>query len=151
MPNSSRLRTLRTLVIMNLCLMVLLLLFGLTFDTKGIVRATTSNVTAGQLVSALNQAGIASYLHMGIGIVLGIFSLVNMVLSLRSGIRRVQVFGTLAFLSILAAGIVGLFFVASGFQKTGLLVGLVPLFMLAFLAYVLEWFFLRSPVVTRSD
>jgi hypothetical protein len=151
MPNSSQRKNLRTLVILNLALLALLLVFGLAFDTKNMAGGPPSGITPAQLVTDFNQAGIASYLHMGIGIVLAVFSLANTMLALRSGWRRVQVFGTLALLFILAAGIFGLFFVASGFQATALLAGLVPFFILSVLAYLMELLFLRAPVVSQPE
>ncbi len=136
MLTPARRKTLQILVILIMILLALLLLFGLAFNTKGLTGAALSD---------LGHTGPAPFFHMGIGLLVGLGALINMILSLRSGERRVQVFGTLAFASILIAGSLGLVFISSGFRDTALLLGLVPLFVLAVVSYILELVFLRAP------
>ena len=144
-----RLKALRIWVLVNLLLMALLLIFGMAFEMGGPAAGSSGGITLGRVITDLHQAGIASYIHIILGLLVGLFSLINMILVLRSRLLKVQICGTLAFLFILAAGILGLFFIASGFQNTGLLVGLVPLFGLSVLSYLLELVFLRTPVISQ--
>lgn len=146
----SRVRTLRNLVFLNLGLLLLLLVFGLAFDSAGAARVRSPlspgqvNTSSASILAGLAQAGPSAFIHMLLGVVVGLLSILNMAAALRSGVRRIQVFGTLAFLSILAAGSLGLVFVASGFRDTFLLLGLVPLFILAVISYLLELFSLKA-------
>ena len=141
MQNNRPRRTLRILVWLNLALLLLLLIFGLAFDSTQATRLAPSGFST--TVAAIGRTGASGFIHMSLGLLVGLFALVNLVVALRSGLRRVQIFGSLAFLAILAAGIVGLFFVFTGFQDTGLILGLVPLFLLSVIAYLLELFSLK--------
>jgi hypothetical protein len=145
MENPQRLGTLRVLVITNLVLLALLLIFGLAFDPTNVTGKTASPFSATETFSTLERSGTASFIHMGLGILVGITSLANMVLCLQTGIKRLQISGSLAFLAILFAGTLGLFFIFSGLRNTTLLLGLVPLFILAVVSDFMELIFLRAP------
>jgi hypothetical protein len=57
--------------------------------------------------------------------------------------RSVQVFGSLAFLTILLAAITGLLYTMSGFQNDGDSHGMATNFLLSFTFYFLELYFLK--------
>ncbi len=143
MLKDKHIKALRTLVILNLALMALLLAFGLAFSTEGL--ASASGASAGTVLDDLNRAGASSFIHMILGLFVGLFSLINLVLALRSGLPRVQFFGSLAFLAILFAGSLGLVYIFTGFRFTWLILFLVPLFVISVLSYLLELYSLRRP------
>ena len=64
-------------------------------------------------------------------------------LSLRSGLRSLQAFGSLAFLTILLADLTGLLYTLSGFQNNGDTHGMASNFLLSFTFYFLELYFLK--------
>ncbi len=92
---------------------------------------------------ALNQAGGAAPFHAALGIILVVISVVSLILSLRSWVRSVQVFGVLAFITTSLAAITGLLFVLSGFQNDGDSHGMATNFILSFTFYFLELYFLK--------
>jgi len=100
--------------------------------------------------NALQQAGVVAVIHASLGSGLVIFSLINLVLSLRSGLRSVQVFGSLAFLTVLLAALTGLLFTLSGFQNDGDTHGMATNFLLSFTFYFLELYFLKPVPASRS-
>ena len=69
------------------------------------------------VLSALNQIGVVAVIHASLGSGLVIISIISLILSLRSGLRSVQVFGSLAFLTILLAAITGLLYHHVRFSK----------------------------------
>lgn len=142
MAASKRLKTLRILVILNLVLMLVLLLFG--------VSAESPSGTAASALSLLQPSGAILIAHMLIGLVLGAVSLANLFFSLRSGLRRIQLSGLFAFLSILTAGIGGIFFVLSNFRNTAILFALFPLFISAVVFYILEYVFLSRGLRSQA-
>ncbi len=97
----------------------------------------------GQFNTALMTAGLPAELHAIWGSLLGILAIVNLVLALRSGVRSVQVFGGLTFLTVLVAGILGQMFVQSGFQNDGYSHGMATNFILSFIFCFLELYFLK--------
>ena len=64
-------------------------------------------------------------------------------LSLRSGLRSLQAFGSLAFLTILLADLTGLLYTLSGFQNNGDTHGMATNFLLSFTFYFLELYILK--------
>ncbi len=94
---------------------------------------------------ALRGAGLAALLHAGLGGFLSLLSLVSLVLSLKSRLRSLQVFGVLGSLGILLAAAGGLLFVLSGFQDNRLSHAMADDFILAFVFYFLELYFLKPP------
>jgi len=85
---------------------------------------------------------------LGSGLV--IFAILSLISSLRSGLRSLQVFGSLAFLTILLAAITGLLFTMSGFQKRRDSHGMATNFLLSFTFYFLELYFLKPPTKLNS-
>jgi hypothetical protein len=78
-------------------------------------------------------------------------SLVSLILSLRSGVGSVQIFGSLAFLTVLLAAIMGQLFVQAGFQNDNYTHGMASNFILSLVFYFLELYFLKPvPQVAKS-
>jgi hypothetical protein len=81
-----------------------------------------------------------------VGLVL--ISIVSLILALRSGVRSVQVFGSLAFVATCLALITGLLYTLSGFQNDGLSEGMATNFLLTFTFNFLEMYFLKPAAKT---
>ena len=82
-------------------------------------------------------------IHARLGSGLVIFSVINLIFCLRSGLRSVQAFVSLAFLTTLLVAITGLLFTLSGFQNDGDSHGMATNFLLSFTFYFLELYFLK--------
>ena len=149
---TKRLRVLRILV------MILLFLIAVQFELGMAVNIanppsispigfTLNGVTQG-VGNALNTAGGAAPFHAGLGTLLVLFSVVSLVLSLRSGVRKVQIFGSLAFVAICLAATTGVLFVMSGFQNDGYSHGMATNFLLSYTFYFLTLYFLKPAAKT---
>ncbi len=77
------------------------------------------------------------------GSLAGIFSVVSFIFALRTSIRSVQIFGSLAFLTVILAAITGLLFTLSGFQMDGYTEGMATNFLLTFSFYFMELYFMK--------
>jgi hypothetical protein len=95
------------------------------------------------VLGALNQVGSLALVHALLGTILTILALITLALALASGIRSVQVFGVLGFLSMALATISGLLFVLSGYQNDHYSHGMATNFILTFGFYFLELYFLK--------
>jgi hypothetical protein len=93
--------------------------------------------------SALDKLVTAGQIHAAAGPIMVIIAVVTLVLSLRARPRSVKVFGILAFLALLIAGTMGMFFVQSGFQDDNYTHGMATFFILSFIFYFLELYFLK--------
>jgi hypothetical protein len=93
--------------------------------------------------SALEQVGGVALFHAGFGGWLLIISVINLVLALRTKIRKVQIFGVLSFLSIIFAAGGGLIFVLSGFQNDHASHDMATNFLLSFAFSFIELYCAR--------
>lgn len=96
-----------------------------------------------KLSDALHQAGTVTLIHAGLGSLLVILSILILILSLRSKVRSVQIFGALGFLMMAAAAAGGILFTLSGFQADHYSLMMASDFILAFIFYFLELYFLK--------
>ncbi len=141
--SSKTVRTLRVLVI------VMLVLLGVQYELG--MAANISNPTpidpfpysSAAFTQALSGAGLVTELHADFGALLALFSLAVMIFSLLSRVRAVQIFGTLAFLSTLAAGDGGFLFVLSGFHSDNSSHQMATNFLLTFAFYFIELYVLK--------
>ena len=146
-----RFRGLRTLVMIILALLVIQFEFGMAVNISDPPHLSPFGFSMVKFNDALNQVGIMAQLHAGLGTLLAILSLVILILSLRSGVRSVQIFGSLAFLAVLLAAIMGQLFVQSGFQNDNYTHGMASNFILSLVFYFLELYFLKPvPQVAKS-
>jgi hypothetical protein len=137
---AKRLKGLRIMV------MVLLALLGLQYEfgmAVNIANPPAFGFSLNDVLIALNQIGVVAVIHASLGSGLVFISIISLILSLRSGMRSVQVFGSLAFLTILLAAITGLLYTMSGFQNDGDSHGMATNFLLSFTFYFLELYFLK--------
>ncbi len=140
---SNRIRSARIIVMVILALLVVQFELGMAVNLSDLPKLPPIGNSIAQLSDYLHQAGITALLHAILGAWLGIFSLVNMILALRSHLRMVQVFGGLAFITTLVAAGMGTSFVQSGFQNDGWSNGMATSFILTFIFYFLEFYFLK--------
>ena len=140
---TKRLATIRVIVIVMLALLGLQYEFGMAVNIANLPTLAPVAFSSSALSTALQQAGLVAVLHAGLGSGLIVFALINLILSLRSGLRSLQVFGSLAFLTILLAALTGLLFTLSGFQNNGYTHGMATNFLLSFTFYFLELYSLK--------
>jgi hypothetical protein len=138
---AKRLQSLRIMVIVILALLGLQYEFGMAVNIAN--PPTLAPTSLNGVNNALNQVGAVAMIHASLGSALVIFSILILIFSLRSGLRSLQVFGSLAFLTTLLAALTGLLFTMSGFQNDGDSHGMATNFLLAFIFYFLELYFLK--------
>jgi hypothetical protein len=140
---SKRLKVLRIVVSIILVLLALQFEFGMAVNLSTLPELPTIQFYSPQFTSYLSQAGPVANVHADLGAMLGVLSIAILVLSLRSGVRGIQVFGVLAFVAVILAGITGFLFVSSGFQNDAYSHGMATNFILAFGFYFLELYVLK--------
>ena len=140
---TNRLQGLRVMVIVMLALLGLQYEFGMTVNLATQPSLAPFGFSMSGVIHALNQIGAVAVIHASLGSALVIIALINLILSLRSGLRSVQIFGSLAFLTILLAALTGLLYTLSGFQNNGDTHGMASNFLLSFTFYFLELYFLN--------
>jgi len=145
-----RIRTLRILVMVTLALLLLQYEFGMAVNLSVLPTLAPFGLSLGAVSSALNQAGVAAVIHASLGAWLALFALADLILALASRVRSVQVFGALAFVAVLLAAYCGLYFVLSGYQNDGLSHGMATNFLLSFIFYFLELYFLKPAPKTGT-
>jgi len=121
--SANGIKTIRVSIIVLLALLFLQYEFGMATNLSPLpslppIPNTLSGYSTG-FNSALAQAGPAAVVHATLGSLLGLAAIFVLGPTLRSGRRSVQVFGGLAFVTTLLAGITGTLFVMSGFQNDG--------------------------------
>ena len=141
------LKVLRVSIMTLLALLFLQFEFGMATNLSNLPSLPPiPNTMAGYSTgfnNTLAQAGPVAVVHASLGSLLGLATIFVLVLCLRSGRRSVQVFGSLAFVTTLLAGITGTLFVMSGFQNDGFSHGMATNFLLAYTFYFLELYFLK--------
>jgi len=147
--SSKRRVTLTTFVAIILVLLTLQFELGMAVNLAGPPSIPPPGLSLDGLSNALHKAGAAAVLHASLGVLLVLLSAFVLVLSLRSGTRGPQVFGSLAFVATLMAAFNGLLFVLSGFQRDGYSHGMASGFILSFGFYFLELYFLKP--VPKAD
>jgi hypothetical protein len=81
---------------------------------------------------------------------LTVLSLVALIMALGTKIGKVQVFGVLSFLGMAMAATNGLLFTLSGFSEDGFSEGMASTFILTFVFYFLELYFLKPAGKTKT-
>ena len=140
---TKRLTGLRVMAIGMLALLGLQYEFGMAVNIAPQPSLAPFGFSINGVINALNQIGAVAIIHASLGSALVIIALIALILSLRSGLRSVQVFGSLAFISILMAALTGYLYTLSGFQNNGDTHGMATNFLLSFTFYFLELYFLK--------
>ena len=140
---AKRIQVLKIMVIVILALLALQYELGMAVNIGNLPSLSPFGLSLNAVSNALHQAGLVAVLHASLGVWLVIFSVINLIFSLRTGLRSLQIFGSLAFLTTLLAAITGLLFTLSGFQNDGDSHGMATNFLLSFTFYFLELYFLK--------
>ena len=143
MMGKSRFRALRVLVMVILVLLIVQFEFGMAVTIANPPELSPFSFSIVKISDALNQAGVAALLHASLGTLLAVFSVLSLVLSLRSRVRSVQIIGSLAFLATVLAASMGLAFTLSGFQNDNYSHGMATNFILSYTFYFLELYYLK--------
>jgi hypothetical protein len=140
---TNRLQGLKVMVIIMLILLGLQYEFGMAVNLATQPSLAPFGFSMNGVIHALNQIGAVAVIHASLGSALVVIALISLIISLRSGLRSLQVFGSLAFLTILLAAVTGLLYTLSGFQNNGDTHGMATNFLLSFTFYFLELYFLK--------
>ena len=97
---------------------------------------------------ALHLAGPVALAHAVLGSLLTLISILTLILSLRSKTRSVQILGSLGFLTMLVAMVGGVLFTLSGFQEDHYSLAMASNFILTFIFYFLELYFMKPDSIT---
>jgi hypothetical protein len=124
---------------------------GMTINLSDPPNIPPISFSLPNVLGALNQVGSVALVHAVLGTVLTILALITLVLALASGIRNVQVFGVLGFVSMALAAISGLLFVLSGYENDHYSHGMATNFILTFGFYFLELYFLKPAPRTHAS
>ncbi len=95
------------------------------------------------IIQALQKIGGVGLLHAGVGIFLLLLAIVNLILALSSGVRGVQIFGVLGFLSTLLEVYSGILFTMSGFTNDSNSHSMATNFLLSMIFFFLELYVLK--------
>ncbi len=133
----------RVIVMMILTLLALQFELGMTVNVSDPKAIPPFGFSLNGVSNALNQVGVPAVVHAALGVWLVIFSVVNLIFALRTGVRSVQIFGSLALLTVTLAAVTGLLFTLSGFQMDGYTEGMATTFLLAFSFYFMELYFMK--------
>jgi hypothetical protein len=147
MPSKKFLAT-RIIVMVILAMLAFQFEMGMAVNVAKQPTLPPFGFSLGRVSDALNQIGVVAVIHASLGVGLVLISIVSLILALKSGVRSVQVFGSLAFVATCLALITGLLYTLSGFQNDGLSEGMATNFLLTFIFNFLEMYFLKPAAKT---
>ncbi len=101
------------------------------------------------IVQALEQIGGVGVLHAGLGILVLLLSMINLILALSSHGRGLAIFGVLGLLSTALEVVSGVLFTLSGFQNDGYSHGMATNFLLSFIFFFVELYLLKPVPAAR--
>ena len=144
-------KQLRIAIIILLALLAIQFEFGMAVNLSALPSISAFGFSFFGVWSALAQAGVVASIHAALGTVLTVLALVGLVMALASRIRSVQIFAGLGLLSMVLAEACGLLFVLSGFQNDNLSHGMATNFLLAFVFYFVELYFLKPAITSKGS
>ncbi len=141
---SNQFRSLRMMVVVILVLLTIQYELGMdvNFSPK-LPELPPFGFSLAKISDSLQRAGPVALTHAGLGSFLILLSILTVILSTRSKMRSVQIFGWLGFLSITFAATGGVLFTLSGFQQDDYSLAMASNFILAFIFYFLELYLLK--------
>ncbi len=145
-------RLLRVMDVITLALLTIQYELGMKVNlSPNLPELAPFGFSLAKISGALHLAGSVALIHAILGSLLMLLSIVTAMLSLRSGVRSVQIFGFLGFLATTLAAIGGVFFTLSGFQNDDYSLAMASNFILAFIFYFLELYVLKpNPKIQES-
>ncbi len=143
--STNQARVLRIYVMILLALLFVQYEFGMAVNISNPPSLPSFSIGDGNAFNAaLNAAGGLAQPHAILGFLIWLIAVVNLVLSLRTRVRGVQVFGLLTFLGITVAGIGGTLFVSSGFNNDTASHAMAANFIFSYSFAFLELYFLKG-------
>jgi hypothetical protein len=143
MMSTKRLAVIRVMVIVILVLLALQFEFGMAVNLSTLPDNPAIGFSLNGVNASLHQAGVVTVIHASLGSLLVLFSILSLIFSLRTGIRSVQVFASLAFISTFLAAFTGVLFVLSGYKNDGVSHGMATNFLLSYTFFFIELYFLK--------
>ncbi len=140
----------RMIVMVILALLALQFELGMTVNVSNQPTLPPFGFSLGAISDALHQIGVVAIVHASLGAWLVVFSIVSVFFALRSRVRPVQVFGSLALLATCLAATTGVLYTLSGFQNDGYSQGMATNFLLSFTFNFLELYFLKPVRNTKA-
>ncbi len=137
-------RWLRRMIIIFLAVLAFQFELGMAINlSPNLPDLPAFNFSIALILHALQQIGALGPLHAGVGVLLLLLALANLVLALASKARWVIFFGVLGFLSTTLEMISGILFTLSGFQNDGYSHGMATNFLLSFIFFFVELYLLK--------
>ena len=133
----------RITVMVILSLLAFQFELGMAVNIKGQPKLPAFGFSLSAFSDALNRVGTVAVIHASLGTWLVVFSIISAIFAIKSAIRSVQIFGSLALLTTILAATAGILFTLSGFQMDGYSHGMATMFLLTFSFYFLELYFLK--------
>ena len=140
---SNQLQALRAMLIAIFVLLFFQYELGITVNFANPASISPFSFSIPGFLNALSGVGSVALIHAGVGGLLVLLALINMVMALRSKIRSAQVYGVLSFLSMVFAAGGGLFFVLSGFQDDHASHAMATNFLISFVLFFLELYVIK--------
>lgn len=141
---SNQFKSLRVRVVTTLILLTIQYELGMAVNlSPSLPELAPFGFSLIKISDALHLAGSVALVHAVLGTLLTLMSIITLVQSLRSRIRNVQIFGALGFLTMLVAMTGGVLFTLSGFQEDHYSMAMASNFILSFIFYFLELYYLK--------
>ena len=145
-------RFLRAMVLIILTLLTVQYELGMVINLgPTLPELSPFGFSLAKISDAIHMAGSTALAHAGLGSLLALLSILILILSLRSKIKSAKIFGLLGFLTIIVAMAGGILFTLSGFQEDHYSLAMASNFILAFIFYFLELYFLKPDSRIRND
>ncbi len=141
---SNQFKSLRVIAVIILVLLTIQYELGMDVNfSPNLPKLSPVGFSLVKISDALHQAGPVALAHAGLGSLLILLSILTAILAIESKVRSVQIFGVLGFLSVSLAALGGVLFTLSGFQQDNYSLMMASNFLLAFIFYFLELYFLK--------
>jgi hypothetical protein len=149
---SNQFKSLRVMVVITLILLTIQYELGMDISlSPNLPELSPFGFSLMKISDALHLAGPVALVHAVLGSLLALLSILTLILSLRSKIGSVQIFGSLGFLTMLVAMTGGILFTLSGFQEDHYSLAMASNFILTFIFNSLELYFLKPDSKTLKD
>jgi hypothetical protein len=146
------LKSLRAMAVITLFLLTLQYELGMVVSlSPNLPELSPFGFSLIKISDVLHLAGPVALAHAVLGSLVTFLSVFTLILSLRSKIRSLQILGSLGFLTMLGALTGGILFTISGFQEDHYSLAMASNFILAFIFYFLELYFLKPDSKTSNN
>lgn len=145
-------KTLRVMVVSTLILLSVQYELGMYINlSPNLPELAPFGFSLMKISEALHLAGPVALAHAVLGSLLTLLSTLNLIFSLKSRIKSVQIVGGLGFVTMLVAMAGGILFTLSGFTEDHYSLAMASNFILTFTCYFLELYVLKPDSKTLND